>query len=399
MAFDIITSTLIVLATALLLGELFERFCLPSVAGELLSGMILGPTLLGVVTTDTAISAVSSIALFFIIFHIGFEMKTQMVKGKLGGVALLSLTSFFVPLFLTVFASQVLFPFSTQDDLILALAISVPSISIVSVLVLQYDLLKTSTGQIVLSSVTVSDVIAFIILAGIVRSIERTEIIALEVGVFVVLFVLVDYLLNRRPRALKELIARASGIFRREDFAYAFLIIVGLTISVIFQAIGLTYILGAFFAGLIVHDGLIGRKPFQRVSDTLSTMNNVFFIPLFFGFAGLEVSLIGLNAIYYAELAVILILMMVVGVALTYYVSKKLLQEKHNLSPKQVAAISAGRGAIGIVIAAVALNEGILHRTGYSLVLLSTLVISLVIPFITGRVCRRPAKKRVEDLD
>jgi Kef-type K+ transport system membrane component KefB len=281
----------------------------------------------------------------------------------------------------------------------LALAISVPSISIVSVLVLQYDLLQTSTGQIVLSSVTVSDVVAFIILAGIVRSIERTEIIALEVGVFVVLFVLVDYLLNRRPRALKELIARASGIFRREDFAYAFLIIVGLTISVVFQAIGLTYILGAFFAGLIVHDGLIGRKPFQRVSDTLSTMNNVFFIPLFFGFAGLEVSLIGLNAIFYADLAVILILMMVVGVALTYYVSKRLLQAKHDLSPKQVAAISAGRGAIGIVIAAVALNEGVLHRTGYSLVLLSTLVISLVIPFITGRICRRPVKKRVEDLD
>jgi Kef-type K+ transport system membrane component KefB len=128
-------------------------------------------------------------------------------------------------------------------------------------------------------------------------------------------------------------------------------------------------------------------------------MNNVFFIPLFFGFAGLEVSLIGLNAILYADLALILVLMMVAGVALTYYVSKRLLQTKHDLSPKQVAAISAGRGAIGIVIAAVALNEGVLHSAGYSLVLLSTLVISLVIPFITGRICRRPVKKRVEDLD
>lgn len=399
MAFDIIASSLIVLATALLLGELFERFCLPSVTGELLSGIILGPTLLGVVTTDNAISAVSSIALFFIIFHIGFEMKTHMVKGRLRAVALLSVTSFIVPFVLSVLASQILFPFSPQDDLVLALAISVPSISIVSVLVLKYNLLHTTTGQIVLSSVTVSDVLAFIFLAGTVRSLERTEIIAIEVTVFVALFVFVDYLLNRRPRAFQELVARAAGIFRREDFSYAFLIIIGLTISAIFQAIGLSYIIGAFFAGLIVHDGLIGRKPFRRISETLSTMNSVFFIPLFFGFAGLEVSLIGINPVFYADLATVLILITVVGVTLTYFISEKFLKNKHDLSPKQVAAISTGKGAIGIVIAAVALKEGVLQRTGYSLVILVTIVITLVIPFITGRVCRRPVKKQAKDLD
>jgi Kef-type K+ transport system membrane component KefB len=92
--FSIITDILIVLAVALLLGELFERFRLPSVVGEILSGMIIGPSVLGLVVANDALSAISSIALFFIIFHIGFEMKTQMIKGRIRVASLFSLTSF-----------------------------------------------------------------------------------------------------------------------------------------------------------------------------------------------------------------------------------------------------------------------------------------------------------------
>ena len=66
----IITDVLIVLASALLVGELFEQLCLPSVVGEILAGMIIGPSLFGLVFADDAVKAVSSVALFFIIFSI-----------------------------------------------------------------------------------------------------------------------------------------------------------------------------------------------------------------------------------------------------------------------------------------------------------------------------------------
>ncbi len=108
--FGIITDVLIVLAAALLVGELFEQFHLPSVVGEILSGMLIGPSLLGLVTADDALKAVSSIALFFIIFHIGFEMKTQMIQGKIRIASLFSITSFLVPLALMLLCSFIFFP-------------------------------------------------------------------------------------------------------------------------------------------------------------------------------------------------------------------------------------------------------------------------------------------------
>ena len=383
--FSIITDILILLATALLLGELFERFRLPSVVGELLGGIIIGPSLLGLVIADDPLRDVSSIALFFIIFHIGFEMRTKMIQGKIRVASLFSITSFLVPLILTSLAALFFFPFGTQENFILALAIAVPSLSIVSVLIWQYKLLQTTTGQIILASVTISDVLAFVLLASILRPFENTLTITFEILVFMVIFIALDALLNRRPEGFQKLLSRMSGFFRRTDFAFALLIVVALVVSVIFQSMGLSFILGAFFAGLIVHDGLIGRKACDRISQTLSSMNNIFFVPLFFGFAGVEVILAGIDYLFFVGLALLIAIALGVGVSLTYFVSKKVLHSKFDVVPKQLAGILGGRGAIGIVIATVAFSEGYMSEAGFSLVIIATLVMSLTIPFLAGR--------------
>ena len=151
---------------------------------------------------------------------------------------------------------------------------------------------------------------------------------------------------------------------------------------------GLSFILGAFFAGLIVHDGLIGRKASDRISQTLSTMNSIFFVPLFFGFAGVEVMLAGINIAYYLGLAVLIAIALGIGVSLTYFFSRKALSSKLEIAPRQLAGILGGRGAIGIVIATVAFSEGSLNESGFSLVILATLIMSLMLPFLAGRISK-----------
>ena len=383
--FSIITQILIVLAAALLLGELFERFRLPAVVGEILSGMIIGPAILGLVVANEPFRAISSVALFFIIFHIGLEMKTQMIQGRIQVASIFTVTSFIIPLIWMALAAPLFFPFSITESLIIALAIAVPSISIVSVLICQYNLLKTTTGQTILASVTISDVLAFIFLASIIRPIDDTLSISMQIGLFIIVFAVFDAILNKKPHFVQNAITRSSGFFKRPDFAFALFIVIALLISVLFQNMGLSFILGAFFAGLIVHDGLIERKAYEKISQTLSTMNSVFFIPLFFGFAGVEVVLTGIDGIYYGGMALLITIALGIGVSLTYIVSKKRLHSKVDVAPKQLAGILGGRGAIGIVIATVALSEGFLSEIGFSLVILATLIVSLVIPFLCGR--------------
>ncbi len=396
--FSIITEILIVLAAALLLGELFERFRLPAVIGEILSGMIIGPSLLGLVVADESFRAISSIALFFIIFHIGFQMKTQMIHGRIQVASLFSITSFMIPLGWMALAAPLFFPFSITESLVLALAIAVPSLSIVSVLIYQYNLLKTTTGQTILASVTISDVLAFIFLAGIIRPIESTLTISVEIFLFIVFYAILDAVLNWKPQFFQNLISRSSGFFKRQDFAFALLLVIALLVSVVFQNMGLSFILGAFFAGLILHDGFIGRKACDRISQTLSTMNNIFFIPIFFGFAGVEVVLAGIDSLYFVGMALLITIALGIGITLTYIVSKKYLHAKVDIAPKQLAGLLGGRGAIGIVIATVALSEGFLSQVGFSLVIVATLIFSLIIPFLTGRkAVQEPIKEKCAD--
>ncbi len=111
MLFDIIWQVLVVLASAVLLGEVFQQFGLPSVAGELLSGLLLGPTVFGIIVSDAQIQAISAISLFFIIYLIGLEMKTETVKKYLAKASLASITSFLVPLLIASVLSVLLFSF------------------------------------------------------------------------------------------------------------------------------------------------------------------------------------------------------------------------------------------------------------------------------------------------
>ena len=385
MAFEIIPHVLLILASAILVGEVFEQFRLPSVAGELLSGLILGPTVLGYVAPDAGLQGVASISLFFIIFMIGFAMYTKTLGKHVSEGLLLSLTSFVIPFVLCLVMGFVVFSFSPITVFIVALAVSVPSISIISVLVMQHKMLEDASGLIILASVTITDIFAFVILQAASGPALSTLRVIAETGIFVAAFVGVDWLLNHETMLVRRIIARVGHLAKREDISYAALILVGLTVAAIFQGIGLSYIIGAFFAGLIVHDGLIGRKPFREVSDTFARINGAFFIPFFFGFAGVEADLTASGLGFIPGLAVVLAVSLGLGITLTYYVTKKRFKPSVAVSAKQIAVTLGGRGAVGIVIASVALSTNVIDVTAYSLIIISTLAASLIVSLLLGR--------------
>ncbi len=371
-----------VLAFAVIIGEIFEQFGLPSVAGELLSGIILGPTVLGIIQPNDQIQALSSIALFFIIFHIGVELETQSLRAHVHKAALISVTSLIVPLVLALVISLATLPFGYAADFVFALAIAVPSISIISVLVMQYRILEQESGRIILASTVIADVVAFILLAGISLSVQSTLSVIIYTLVFTACFIAVDYLLNSRPEVVQKSLRRIGRLLKREDISYAMLIVLGLIVAFFFELIGISYIIGAFFAGLIIHDGLVGKKTFKTISTTLTRMNRAFFIPIFFGFAGTEAFLSqGSLALVVIALPGIILISIPPSILLTYQAAKRILKVEHK-GAKQISVITGGRGAVGIVVASVALSRGLINSTAFSLIILGTLAISLAVPTI-----------------
>jgi Kef-type K+ transport system membrane component KefB len=388
--YDIIFQVLVVLAAAVTLGELFEQLRLPSVAGELAAGLILGPTLLKVVSTSPGSQALSSIALFFIIFLIGFEMKTETLQKHFVEAILVTMTSFVVPLILVFAITLTFFSFGAIEDFIAALAIAVPSISIISVIVMQRGLTREKTGELILSSVIVSDTVAFVMLATVTKTESATLNLLVYLSIFLVVFAGVDRLLTLRAESFQRLLDKSSRILKREDVSYTILIVIGLLISLIFQSIGLSYIVGSFFAGLIVHEELVGRQAFTRFEDLFSRMNRGFFIPVFFGFAGVEAILTPSDFSLLGVLLLAITASLGSSIPLTYFFTRSVLKHPAEADPRSIAVILGGRGAVGIVIVTVALDSGLISSTVYSLVIFGTTLVSVLVPLLLRRTSRLP---------
>lgn len=378
MVLNIIIEILVVLSVSIIMGELFEQLKFPSVVGYLIAGLVIGPFIFNFIQNNSELQALSSLSLFFIIFLLGIEMKTESVIKYLKPSIKMSTTSFILPLVLSTLLSVVLLHFGLRQNFIVSLSIAVPSISIVSVLVMKYRLARDPKGITIIGSVVITDVIAFLLLGITYKSALNAILVVIYFIIFLLVFLNVDKILNRGSKKLRMRLTKSRKILKSEHFGYAMIIIIGLLIGGISQLIGINYIIGVFFAGLIIHEGLIGRTLFRKVRKTIKRMNDGFFIPLFFSIAGIDVasfrSLEGfLPAILAISLAVIAF-----SIVLNYYSSGRIMKIKKRSWKIKTSAIINGRGAVGIAIATVAFEIGVITNSAYSIAILATIIISIV---------------------
>ena len=379
MPYDIIFDILLILSSSILFGEVFEQFHLPGIAGQLLSGLVIGPTILNILSYNGALNGLASISIFFIVFLIGLEMKTEIIKKNLKKALLLSITSFILPMLLMLVLLVFVLGYSAPDVFIISLAVSIPSISIISVIVKKYDMLKTEIGKVILSSVIISDILAFILLSGESGNAGYMGSLLFYLLTFFVIYFGVDYLLNKDLPFARNMLKRFLPVFKSDHISYGILIIFGLVISLFFNQIGLSYIIGAFFAGLIIHEGILGKRFFGKISHTFNRINDSFFIPMFFGIAGVEAVI---SYSYLPELVRIAIpaaISFAAAYLASYFLFNVVLSNgKFAYTGKRIAGIVMGRGAVGIAIAVAALSKGLISTEVYSMIIVLSVAISIL---------------------
>ena len=130
----LILSIFLLLFMALILGETFEYFNLPAIVGELLTGLILGPAVLGIVTMNAVFAGLSEIALFFLVLLIGIEVTTETLRENYRLGMLFTLTSFIVPLIAMIIVSHFFLGLGEPEAAIVSMAVAVSSFFIIFVL-------------------------------------------------------------------------------------------------------------------------------------------------------------------------------------------------------------------------------------------------------------------------
>lgn len=384
---EIFFAIVILLAGAKILGELFKKLKQPALGGEILAGIILGPSLFGIVQISDGLELISTIAIFFVMLFIGLEMNLSEIRKTGKSSLLISVISLVIPFFVG-YQLSIGFGLNLTQSLFIGLLLSVTSVPVSAMILRELGVLQTKTGTTVMSVAIIDDILSLIILAIILQfhASDGTSFDFDELGVSI--FSISLYLIGIAFLAfivyrIEHWLPKQSNLFfekaKNHEVKFGILIIVAITLSLIADVAGLHFILGAFFAGLIFSKKILGNKESDRTYSTVSGMTFGFIAPLFFAIIGIKFSTQSLEN--FVPFLVLLIILGIFGKTLGGFLGAKI-SKFSNMHGLAISVLLNGRGTVGLTITAVAFTMGILDVVLFSVCIIICVVTTMITPLI-----------------
>ncbi len=276
---ELVINLLLILVVAWVLGELFARFGLPVMLGELLAGIILGPPLLGVVTSSPSLDLLADLGIFFVMFYTGMEMNPKELLEHIRPAIIVAIGGFFVP-FALGGAAALAFGGTTYQALVMGLGVSITAIAVQSIILHSLNINRTAIGHILIGAAIADDILALITLS-VILGVARTgvvhfvdvAVICLKVVAFFGFTTFAGYfVLPRFTRRLHD----------REGKAFTFAMAAALGMAYLAQLAGLHLIIGAFLAGQFVREDIMDSKIYNAIRDRFYGLSYGFLVPIFF---------------------------------------------------------------------------------------------------------------------
>ena len=317
---------IVILLTVRVFSYLFKYIGQPGVMGEIVAGIVLGPSLLGYFFPEFSanlfppesldnLNLLSQIGLVLFMFVIGLELDFSVLKNKLNETLVISHAGIVVPFFLGVvtaiwvyedYASgQTAFlPFA----LFIGICMSITAFPVLARIVQERNMTKTSVGMLSIASAANDDVTAWCLLAIVIALAKAGTFVSALYTIGLTLIYIVFMFLVMRPflRKIGETYAY-SEVINKTFVGFIFLILV--LSSAITEIIGIHALFGAFIAGVVMPTNIGFRKVMMEKVEDVSL---VFFLPLFFAFSGLHTEIGLINT---PELWGVCLLFIVVAIA------------------------------------------------------------------------------------
>jgi len=401
-----------------LLGEAMLRLRQPAVMGQLIAGLLLGPSFFGLLFPDVQhalfpknpeqkamIDAISQFGILLLLLLTGMETDLKLVRQTGRASVFASLMGIIIPFICGVGLGEML-PDSLLPDpgkrlitsLFLGTALSIASVKIVAMVVREMNFMRRVVGQVILASAIIDDSVGWIIVSIIFSlalhgSIEPASLARSVIGTAA--FMVASLTIGRR---LVSFAIRWVNDYFVSEFAVitAILIIMGL-MALITYLIGVHTVLGAFVAGL-----LIGESPIltRHIDEQLRGLITAFFAPVFFGIAGLTADLTILADPKIALLTAGLVMVASVGKFAGAFAGAEL----GGLTRREGFALACGmnaRGSTEVIIATVGLSMGALNQDLFTMIVAMAVVTTTAMPptlrWALGRIpMRKEEKQRLE---
>lgn len=378
----------LILLLARLIGWLFGKIHQPQVIGEMLAGILLGPSLLGWLLPEAStalfapehlsgLNALSQVGLLLFMFLIGLEFDPQIIRGRGQLVAVTGLSGIITPFVLgTVLAVYLYLEHAPEGvaflhfALFLGTAMSITAFPVLARILTERNLLHTPVGSAALACAALDDVVAWCMLAGVVLLVRSTaDSVSLGITLIGALaFIsLMLFGMRRVLRLLEPLYLKQTGITHH---MLAFILLFLIVCAGITEWLGIHALFGAFLAGVVMPRHGEFR---HALTVKLADLTIVLLLPLFFALTGLRTSVGLLNGLDLWATC-----LLIIGVAIIGKFSGAMLPARYlGMTWREAGALGVlmnTRGLVELVILNVGLEIGVISPTLFTMMVLMALV-------------------------
>ncbi len=361
---------LLVFGTAKLLSEAFEWLGQPGIVGEILAGILLGPSLLNAIHPDATLHTLAELGAMFLLFRVGMEMKpTELLR--LGGRASLIATAGVVLPFIVGWAAASAGGSPSVEAIFIGASLVATSVGITAQVLAARGVLDRRASQLILAAAVVDDILGLLVLAVVgsgARGAIDWERLAITGGLSVS-FVLAALFLG--APAMKRLAPRLTRTLRAGESELAVAMVVLFALGVLAEYTGVAAIVGAFLAG-----SMFAESASRRIRDICHGTTELL-VPFFLVSIGLKVNL---HVFADSRLLLATLGLIVIAAASKVVACGLAALPLGRQEAFQIGVGMVPRGEVGMIVAQMGLALGALSNAAYSAVVLMAAATTLLAP-------------------
>lgn len=386
---------LLLLVLARVLGEVMERFKQPAMIGEILAGIVLGPTVLNVMVRNEELTAISELGVFLLVIIAGLEIDVrEIAKTSRGRNLVTSLLAFLIPIG-SGFAVATAFDLALVPAIFVGLCVAITALPVSVRILMDLGQLKSEIGQRIIAVAIFDDVLALTIL-GVLLDVNNAanssiDVLGLAIGITLgkILLLLAGLifayrLINKftdRENFIELQLDKLLLFMRGKESLLAVMFAFILIFASLTEAVGLHFIIGAFFASMLLSKELVGVAHFQEFEKTTHGMAMGFLAPIFFAGIGLEFQFSSITewGLLFAIIGVSFLSKIVGG-----YIGGRFAGLRHRKALTLGIGLNA-RGIMELVIANIAYREGLIGVQIFSILVIMGVFTTLNTPMLLKR--------------
>lgn len=377
--YDIFKDLAIIIIAAKVFGLLARKINTPMVAGEIVAGLIIGPSILGLVKQTDFISQMAEIGVILLMFEAGLGTNLRDLVKTGPKAVLIACAGVFIPLLGGFLAYSGYYGFHAvgtgefYEALFIGVIMTATSVSITVETLRELGKLKGIVGTTILSAAIVDDIIGIIVLTFVIgfknSSVKPYEVVAntglffLFSGIVGVLFYFIfRYLDKRNPHSRRIPIFGLALCFSLAFIAEKYF--------------GIADITGAFVAGII----LCSIKDSEYIAEKMDVSSYMFFGPIFFASIGLKTDIDGIS-----NTLLLFTIIFIVTALVTKVIGCGLMSKLCGFKKKEALIIGVGmmtRGEVALIVSQKGLAVGMIQSVFFTSVIILIIASSLITPIV-----------------